>query len=210
MSKSIYSLVLNDQVVQAIDAMACKRGVSRSNMINILLAQCVSCDTPELRYGDLFDSVGKLIEGHNALRFVNMPSHNMACMVSVLPYRYNPTIRYQLELADSDNSMGVLRVSLRTTNDSLKELLDNFFGIFNTIENKVLDYNVEFSSVDGKYVRTLYDYAQSQGNLSQSLVSYIDNLYQMMRVYLGGWQQSDIVNELYDMYTNYANHNDTL
>ena len=47
MGKSVYSLVLNDEVVDIIDKMARINGLSRSNMIEKILAQATNYETPE-------------------------------------------------------------------------------------------------------------------------------------------------------------------
>ena len=49
MNKSVYSLVLMDEVVEAIDKMAYAMNTSRSNLINQILADYASCTTPESR-----------------------------------------------------------------------------------------------------------------------------------------------------------------
>ncbi len=57
MKKSVYSLVLMDDVVNAIDDMAYQMNTSRSNLINQILAEHVSYITPEMRMKDIFDCV---------------------------------------------------------------------------------------------------------------------------------------------------------
>ena len=54
MKRSVYSLVLMDDVVQAVDDLACRLGTSRSNLINQILAERVSLATPEKRMKDVF------------------------------------------------------------------------------------------------------------------------------------------------------------
>ena len=58
MKKSVYSLVLMDDVVNAIDDMAYQMNTSRSNLINQILAEHVSYITPEMRMKDIFDYDG--------------------------------------------------------------------------------------------------------------------------------------------------------
>ena len=47
--RSTYSVVLMDDVVAAIDALAAQMGTSRSNLMNQILAEHVCCITPEKR-----------------------------------------------------------------------------------------------------------------------------------------------------------------
>ena len=55
MAKSVYSLVLNDEVIDLVDKMARLNGYSRSNMIEKLLADAVGYETPEIRAGNIFE-----------------------------------------------------------------------------------------------------------------------------------------------------------
>ena len=57
MKKSVYSLVLMDDVVEAIDRMAYSMNTSRSNLINQILAERVSYVTPEMRMRDIFSRI---------------------------------------------------------------------------------------------------------------------------------------------------------
>ena len=45
--KSVYSIVLSDRVVEQVDALAYENGMSRSAMINHILAEQLSLTTPE-------------------------------------------------------------------------------------------------------------------------------------------------------------------
>ena len=49
MNKSVYSLVLADEIVQEIDRLAYEAGASRSAMVNQILADHVRYTTPEKR-----------------------------------------------------------------------------------------------------------------------------------------------------------------
>ena len=55
MSKSVYSIVLTDEVVEAVDRLAYQRGTSRSNMIDRILAESVSFMTPQQRMRQVFN-----------------------------------------------------------------------------------------------------------------------------------------------------------
>ena len=59
MNKSIYSLVLSDEVVEAVDALARGAGMSRSAMINRILAEKVAYVTPEMRLHGILESLAR-------------------------------------------------------------------------------------------------------------------------------------------------------
>ncbi len=61
MKKSVYSLVLMDDVIKAVDRQAYRLGTSRSNLINQILAEHLSCVTPEMRMRDIFASLSELM-----------------------------------------------------------------------------------------------------------------------------------------------------
>lgn len=96
MGKSVYSLVLMDEVVDAIDQMAYRNNTSRSNLINQILAEHVSLATPEKRMKDVFTSLEQFMDEQFQIQF--MPSDSMLSIRSPLRYKYKPTIRYSVEL----------------------------------------------------------------------------------------------------------------
>ena len=107
MSKSVYSLVLSDDVVAAVDRAAYGLGTSRSNLINQLLADYVSFITPEKRRKDIFDSLASVLDSFEPFQVQNRGSDSMLCIRSPLRVKYNPTIRYTVELSrSSDNHLG--------------------------------------------------------------------------------------------------------
>ena len=61
MNRSIYSLLLMDDVVQAVDQLAYAQNTSRSNMINQILAEYLSVKTPEQRMHDIFEQIETLM-----------------------------------------------------------------------------------------------------------------------------------------------------
>lgn len=57
MKKTLYSLMLNEEVVREVDALAHRLGTSRSNLINQILAEYVNYTTPERRINDIFSAL---------------------------------------------------------------------------------------------------------------------------------------------------------
>ena len=57
MGKSVYSIVLDDDIVAAIDKMAYSLGTNRSGLINRILAEKVNYITPEQRIQHIVDLV---------------------------------------------------------------------------------------------------------------------------------------------------------
>ena len=57
MKKTLYSLMLSDDVVREIDILAHRMGTNRSNLVNSILANHVSMMTPEQQINDIFKAV---------------------------------------------------------------------------------------------------------------------------------------------------------
>ena len=96
MGKSVYSLVLDDDVVYAVDKLAHSMSTSRSNLINTILAQKVELDTPQMRMESIFSAMQSLIDSH--FQLIDRQSSSRMSIKSMLEYKYKPTIRYSVEL----------------------------------------------------------------------------------------------------------------
>lgn len=156
MGKSVYSVVLDDAVVRAVDAMAGSMGCSRSAAINRILAQHVQMDTPEQQMQRIFRALEEQVAS-TALQALSASAAQMQ-LRSPLRYKYNPTVKYQLELyRPGERALGVLRVSLRTQNRALLGVLAQFYRLWAGWERLTLGEAVrmEFSPEDGRFAREL-------------------------------------------------------
>lgn len=152
MKKNVYSLILSEGVVDAVDALACQRGTNRSALINEILAEYVSYVTPEMRMKRVLARMESLLR-EQPFR-LTPPSETMLTAHSSLVYKYNPTVRYTLTLAKDGKSIGELKVSLRTQNAALTAVMERFYYAFIAVERQLLgdgDYKVE----NGKFSRVL-------------------------------------------------------
>ena len=96
MKKSIYSLALSENVIRAVDEAAYKCGMSRSAIINRILAEKLECDTPEMRMEEISDSMEAILG--DIVQVERQRSAMLLVVKSVLEYKYRPTISYKLEL----------------------------------------------------------------------------------------------------------------
>ena len=69
MQKSLYSLILMDDVVREIDRIALQQNTNRSNLINQILADYVSLMTPEKRISNIFKNIEELINKYKELNY---------------------------------------------------------------------------------------------------------------------------------------------
>lgn len=133
MKKAVYSLVLSEDVVDAVDRMAYARGTSRSNLINQLLAEAVGYVTPERRMAEILHTLSEQMTGLFQLQ--EQATDGMLTIRSPLRYRYKPTIRYRVELyRQPEHAIGVMHASFRTQNQALINEAESFFELWSQLE----------------------------------------------------------------------------
>ena len=182
MKKSVYSLVLSDDVIAAVDRVAYQNGLSRSAMINRILAQAVSYTTPEQRMGEIFSQVERLLNGE-VFQSLSQPSDSMMSLRSALAYKYNPNVRYSVELYPDRPGEGELRVSLRSQSSALILYLGQFFRLWAKIEQAYVG-GADCVIQDGKYARRLKLPARlSDREQGAVLAGYIRAMEQGLRAF---------------------------
>ena len=118
--KNIYSLVLSDDVIDEIDSMARSAGLSRSAMVNQILAEKTRCITPEMRVKQITNAIREAVGGEFYL--AQQPSPATVACRTALKYRYKPTLRYSVELfAVARKRTGELKVSVRSQSGQLND-----------------------------------------------------------------------------------------
>lgn len=153
--KSVYSLMLEDGVVAAIDRLAYLQNTNRSGLVNQILAEYASYVTPEQRIREAFGRISSLLEGQDSIQLAMQPSDTLLSLRSALLYKYNPTVRYSVELFRTpEGELGELRVSMRTQNSSLTAYMMRFFALWEEIEEAHLG-PVNWRAADGKFSRRL-------------------------------------------------------
>lgn len=176
MNKSVYSFVLTDDVVAEIDRIAYENGTSRSNTVNQILAEYVSYDTPEKRIREVFSEVENLLTGSSRFQVMMQPSDSMFSLRSALAYKYNPTVRYSVELnRNLQPAIGELRVSVRSQSSALRLYMLQFFKLWSRIEQNLVGH-VECAMADDRYIRRLAvaeDRKLDNEALGQAIAEYI-------------------------------------
>lgn len=187
MSKSVYSIVLDDDVIRGIDIMAVQQGTSRSNLINRLLAQHISMPTAETMLEEVYKSIYEVMNCHSTLALQVLGSGNMINMRSALQYKYNPGIKYSVELFDKGQYGGQLRISMRSQNAALISVMDSFYALWAQLEMQYSGVGSgEFSFEKGRYVRLLRkNNMESFNRYGTAIARYIDLLDGCMREYFG-------------------------
>lgn len=158
MNKSIYSLVLSDAVVDAVDALARTSGLSRSAMINSILAERVAFVTPEMRLRGILNSLARSMT--DAFMLSEKPTGSTLSARTSLKYRYKPTVKYSVEIfSENGKRAGELRVSFRSQNAQLIGDLTEFFKCWAALEQKhiadKISGDILYTIQDGRFTRTL-------------------------------------------------------
>lgn len=158
MSKTLYSLLLDEEVVRAVDQLAHRSGLSRSALVNRILAERLELHTPEARIAEVFRAMEALIRPDPELvpRFV--PNTQSISLKSALDYKYRPTVRYEVQLYRSgEETIGELNVLFRTQSAELLGLMSGFFRLWIELEDVYLaprlGFRVPSALYDGKFVR---------------------------------------------------------
>ena len=217
MERNVYSLVLIDDIVNAVDKMAYERNTSRSNLINQILAEYFSFPTPEMRMKNIFDCVEQMMEEMENFQIQFQPSDAMISIRSALHYRYNPTIRYVLELYRCcEPTVGELRVSMRTQSQPLIHILTDFFRFWADLEDKIigsvlLENRVPCQVETGRYLRKFVmpkeENQRTNENIANAIGKYIQLFDTSLKYYFSGLDDlASTMNTIEKNYQNYMEH----
>lgn len=201
MSKVLYSIILNDEVVNKVDKLASLNGLSRSNMIEKILADYVGFETPEIRASSIFEEIERLITNYGSMRFLDQPSQYMASIMGALDYRYNPAIKYSVELFPQSDYLGQLKVSLRTTNENLLKYMKEFYKYYSFLEKNYYNPEARFLSDSQRFVR-LFNIPNgdvSTTDLAECISGYVTDFDTLLGVYFNNLTVSE--NRLIDILT---------
>lgn len=192
MSKSVYSIVLDDEIINMIDIMAARQSTSRSNLINRILAQHVSVPTAETMLSDVYTSIDEFLNGHSSLAVQLLGNSSMINMRSSLQYKYNPSVKYSVEIFEKGNFLGQLKVSMRSQNKQLLDILDNFFYLWTTLEISYCGINQNLVSLgDGKYTRVFRLYnCNNYNDYGKNIASYINLFDKCLKEYFNYYSVS--------------------
>lgn len=203
MKKTLYSLMLSDDVVREIDILAHRMGTNRSSLVNSILAEHVSLMTPEQRINDIFKALEELmLPSRDIIPFFEPNTPTMS-FKSCLEYKYRPTVKYEVELfgAPRMGSMGGLTVLFRTQSRALLDTMASFFLIWKQIEDAYLAPSTgarEYALYDGKFTRSLVcGENMTSGDLASGISDYVQLFDMLMKRYISGYADADTVADIY-------------
>ncbi len=194
MKKTLYSLMLADDVVREIDRLAHQRGTNRSALVIQILAEYAQLVTPEGRIYDIFRQIGEILNSDRELVPFVAPNAMTMSMKSSLQYRYRPTVKYSVELyRDRGEALGELSVVFRTQSEALLSAMEGFFRLWKQVEDELIsDYlpqNPEYALYGGRFTRSIVLDGRknySTQDIAGAISAYVRLFDRMMKGYIGG------------------------
>ena len=209
MKKTLYSLMLNEEVEREVDALAHRLGTNRSNLINQILAEYVNYTTPERRINDIFTAMERLISPSRDLVPFFSPNSLSMSLKSSLEYKYRPTVKYEVELyRGGEESIGELSVMFRTQSSALISAMTEFFRLWKRLEDAHLNDGAQrqYALYEGKFVRSIA-YPQrdcTAQELAAAISDYIQLFDRLMKGWLGGSMDAHDVEAAYYSYVTHS------
>lgn len=187
MKKTLYSLLLSDDVVREVDILSHRLGVSRSALVDRILAEYVSVSTPEQQINDIFRSIEALVmPGRQLVPMISPNSPTMA-LKSSLAYKYRPTVRYEVALSrDGGTELGTLNIIFRTTSTALLSALDDFLRLWVRLETVCLGGR-QYALSDGRFSRSLQrPNLRTAEEVAAAITDYVELFDRLLKGYLAG------------------------
>ncbi len=182
MAKSVYSMLLSDEVIEKVDAIALKNGLSRSQVVNNCLADYLGVKLTKSIIDELIASLTNAICDHNRMRIARRQTYAVD-YYSAVNYKYSPRVTYSVDFIESGQA-GELKISLRSTSQELAQIFSNFFNDFISVEKSV-NPNVSFYIEDGKLIRRLdFSKISSLEELSFAITEYVKILDMLLNKYV--------------------------
>ncbi|MBR2521076.1 MAG: hypothetical protein IKE62_02695 [Oscillospiraceae bacterium] len=209
MKRTLYSLMLNDDVVREIDRQAHRIGTNRSNLVNQILAEYVSVMTPEKRINDIFGAIEELLRPDRDIVPFFVPNQQTMSLKSSLEYKYRPTVKYEVQIYSGDGlAMGELSVIYRTQSSALITALTEFFRLIKQIESRRLaplmkGAVIKYALYEGRFVRSIQmnrDRNYTSDDIAQAISGYIKFFDTMLKGFLSGRYSPEDVDARYEEY----------
>ncbi|MBC3888271.1 hypothetical protein GH810_08105 [Acetobacterium paludosum] len=179
MKKSVYSLMLFDEIVEKIDQIAYTKNTNRSQLINDMLAERIGMVTPEQKIQKILE---QLDENFSDTLSVSQINKNSSIQFGKsLKYKYRPKVRYSYEFISSEQGKyAVLKISSRTKSENLNDHFDEFFKLIMNIEKEKDENYIDLleHQTNHKFVREF----KVDGELSQDIETVTDNLTRYLKM----------------------------
>ena len=203
MAKTLYSLMLNDDLVREVDRLAHTMGNTRSGMINNILAEYLGVLTPERRINEILTAVEQLLAPTQELVPFLAPGALSLSLKSSLEYKYRPTVKYEVQLyRGGGDALGELDVVFRTQSAGLLAAMTDFFRVWKAVEDSVLPaagVKIDYALYDGKFTRSIAVPRQDADSktLARTISAYVQLFDRCMKNYLSGRYDAQTIRAAY-------------
>jgi hypothetical protein len=213
MKKSIYSLMLFDEIVEVIDQLAYSRGTNRSAMINEILAKEIGLKTPEQKVKAVIKRLNSNASHNLPVKQIN--ENSSIAFGACIKYKYSPKIKYSYEfVSGKKGKYAILKVSSRTTSEELCNHFNRFYNILRQIENEFSngssDSKIEFILDSNKMIRTFKEKNINQYD-EKEVANYLTNYMKMLNDSMGHYFlnmfEQDIQKQIKKIYIEFLNNN---
>jgi len=208
MKKSIYSLMLFDEIVEKIDQMAYVNYTNRSQLINEILAEHLGLVTPEQNIQTILESLKRNFSDTLSVSQVNKNSSIQ--FGKSLKYKYRPKVKYSIEFVGvGGQKYAVLKISSRTKSVELNHHFDEFFEIICELEaNHISQGEIIYeTSANHKFIREF----REEGSVTQDpksvihlLTAYLQMMDEAMDIFFEN-EGKDVKEPIKELYQNYLN-----
>lgn len=211
MKKNLYSLMLDDEVVRAVDQMAHRSGISRSALVNQILAERLELYTPERRISEVLQTIQALLQPDSELVPFLAPNALTMSLKSALDYKYRPTVKYEVALYRSGGeSIGELNVIFRTQSAQLLSGMASFFRLWKRLEDAYLapqlGHEIPCTLYDGRFTRSIQAPGRtcSTEELAAAISDYVHLFDRCLKDYLSGKRSGAEIEQRYAAYLGQA------
>lgn len=214
MAKSIYSLVLDDNVIALVDRLAYAEGASRSALINRILAEHVGYSTHEMRTRDIFRQM-EYVLADTLLPMLGESGDTTMRLRSALAYKYNPTVKYTVALGREGGSIGELRVQVRSRSDGFTLMMLQFFRLWAKLEEAYIG-RTDISFEPGRLTRRLVPHVKADGRILESadgeaIAAYINALDGAMKAFFASVDDAKAASSAAESYiADYVKNNEVI
>ena len=192
MAKTLYSLMLSEDVIHEVDKLAHRMGTNRSQLINSILAEYVGYVTPERRINQILSQIEQMLQPAADLVPFLAPGAMSLSLKSALEYKYRPTVKYDISLYQGGGDpIGELSVVFRTQSEPLLNAMADFFRLWKQIEDGFFlpaGKEIRYALYDGRFTRSIAAPSKDTDadTLAAVLTDYIHLFDRCMKNYVSG------------------------
>ena len=212
MRKSLYSIMIENELIDAIDELANKRAVDRSYILNEILAEYLSVKIPQINLKEIFNMIQ--LNMNTSVFKVNASLSD--CVINVkspIEHEYRPALKYCVEIYDdNDIKIGKLRLIYRTYDLHALQRFNNFIDIWISLESHYIHRffpkdSIKYDVESGRFSRVLMLPKDSMPItneiLSRGISDYIKEFDELLKLYLNNIESdAKIIEKKYIEYIN--------